>query len=315
MKSFQRFIPLQLMVLLPLLGAGCSANQISAVYMRPPGGASVGSGAIHSYAAFTDIKDAYRIQGMISAETLYGVKWRRDSAALSKKEAEEQEALVRKAAAGLGANSLVGLTCLNHPTGSGSRSCAIVVNTGVPPNQNQPLRPRFIVCVLPVRVNTGKTNLAIKLETYLTPELQFHLAQKGYYTYRCNSTRVDMNGLGVDQEIPAELREPLGVAPDFILTCEIEEGGDTRGFNIKTIRMRVALYDLQQKMTVWEDVQSMVGWSLADYLLLAGGREGSASAGGMRDTRAGVHQAVEDATKKLSAVSGFGKLRERAKTK
>jgi hypothetical protein len=301
MKSVSRFIPLTLVSLLPLLVAGCAAKRVSAVYTPLAAGASVGAGAIRSYASFTDIKEGYRIHGMISAEILYGAKWSKDSAADSKKEAEKQDALLREAAAGLGVNSLVGLTSLKDLDVDTMRSCAILVNTGVQPSENEPARPRFIVCVLPVKVKveTARTNLASRLEPFLTPELQFHLAQKGYYTYRCNSTRGDVTGLAVEKEIPAELREPLGVVPDFVLTCEIDEG--PLGLDVKALRMHVAMYDVQKKVIVWEAEESLAAWSLLDLVIDPKGKWTVIS---------DVHKAVNYAVVRLSRVSGFGKLKK-----
>jgi len=274
---------------------------VSGVYTGASSGASLGSGNVRSYATFTDIKEGYRIRGMIS--TMVGP--------LTKNTPQAREVLAREAAAGLGADSLVGLTSIPEPYFNYSkyaRSCAILVNTGVEPSENQPARPRFIVCILPVRVKTDKTKPASRLEPYIFPELQFHLAQKGYYTYRCNSTLEDVTGLAADKEIPAELREPLGVVPDFVLTCEIEEGRDTVGLSMfKTLRMRVALYDLQQKRTLWEDAQSMAGWGLLDKLADPNGGGWIFSKGRLRD---GVHNAVDAAAEELSPVSGFGKLKK-----
>jgi hypothetical protein len=185
-----------------------------------------------------------------------------------------------------------------------------LVKVGAQSSETEPARPRFIVCALPVSLKTAKTNLASRLATPLALELQIHFAQKGYFSYACDTASVDVNRLAAGGEVPTELKEPLGVAPDFVLDCEIEEGGDTRGFNLKTLRMRATLYDLHLKKTVWEGVQSMVGWSLADYLLLTGGREWSASAGFAKSATDGIHEAVEAAVKKLSPVSGFGRLKK-----
>lgn len=302
MKLVRRFIPVALVLQLPLLVVGCGTiNKVSVVCTGAAGGGDVRPGPVRSYAKFTDIKEDYRIQGMISTLIL----------PLMKNKSEAREALAQEIAAGLGVNSLVGLTSLNHPylndpSSKYAPSCAILVNTGAQPGENQPARPKFIVCVLPVRVKTDKTKPASRLEPFITPELQFHLAQKGYYAYRCTASAVDVTGLAAEMELPAELKEPLGVVPDFVLTCEIEQGGIEFGGGLKNLRMRVVLYDLQRKMNVWEDVQSMVGWSLLD-LLIDPNLKWSVSEGEFRES---VHTAVELAVKKLSLVSGYGELKK-----
>ena len=175
MKLVRRFIPVALVLQLPLLVVGCGTiNKVSVVCTGAAGGGDVRPGAVRSYAKFTDIKEDYRIQGMISTLIL----------PLMKNKSEAREALAQEIAAGLGVNSLVGLTSLNHPylndpSSKYAPSCAILVNTGAQPGENQPARPKFIVCVLPVRVKTDKTKPASRLEPFITPELQFHLAVLG----------------------------------------------------------------------------------------------------------------------------------------
>jgi hypothetical protein len=188
------------------------------------------------------------------------------------------------------------------PSGDLEQSSAILINTGVKPVENDSVRPRFIVAVLPVRTKTDKTKLAGKLEPCLIPELQHHLAEKGYYAYRCNALALDANELATDKEVPAGLREPLGVAPDFVLAVEIDQGSDTIGFGVKALRMHVVLYDRQARKTVWEDTQSIAGWSLVDAIVDPNGTWAVTA----KPER--VHDAMVIAAKKLPAASGHRDL-------
>ncbi len=293
----QRWRIITLDLAIALLLAGCTVNKVAVVDRGVAGMPSRQSGTIRTYARFSDIGQDYRIQGTIRTGIL----------PLARNKEQAREALLQEAAAGLGVDSLVGLTSLEEGWGTYAESCAILVNTRAEPSQYQPTRPKCVVCMLPARVKTDKTKLASKLEPYLTSELRFHLAEKGYYAYRCSSASADWTGLPVNKETLSAFQEPLGVVPDFVLTCEVSESSDLARAAVKALLLHVVLYDLQQGATVWEDAQTLAGWSLVDAIVDPKG-EWAVAAGG-KGVR-GVHAGVSRAAKTLPLASGYRELKK-----
>jgi len=269
-------------------------NKVWVVNRASAGGAPVAPGDIRTYANFTEIKHDYQIEGMICTLVL----------PLMRNEAAAREALLREAAAEMGANGVVGLESVHHPYAKAPRSRGILVDTRVASNAKQGARPRFIVCALPVAVTSDKTNLASRLATPVALELQYHLAQKGYYTYAGTSASFDVRGLVAETELPAGLSEPLGVLPDFILSCQIEDG--TR-LGLQSVEMRVALYDLQQLRNVFEHQLPVVEWGLLEQLTSPGKKWFNPTESEIEER---VHTAVEAALMKVSPVSGYGERKK-----
>lgn len=100
------------------------------------------------------------------------------------------------------------------------------------------------------------------------------------------------------------LGEPIGIAPDFALLCDVE-GYDEQGYIVlrrsKTLRLTFTLYDLQEKKAVWTSTSE----ALAVKSLL-----GSVLAGGLPELLAPddfkiVSAAFLKAIASMPAVNGF----------
>jgi hypothetical protein len=107
----------------------------------------------------------------------------------------------------------------------------------------------------------------------------------------------------------------LGVEPDFVLKCEIEEG---RFLALQALLMRAALHDLKAHRSVWEwkegdkNEPPVVMWGMVEQLTSPKKRWFSSdkwASNNPGQPKEQVATAIKKATKNLSPVAGHRQLK------
>ncbi len=237
-----------------MLISGCTVNKMSLLTCQPTG-APVKASEVKLFPRFNDIKEPYQVEGMISAYTL----------PIMSNTVEKRVALIKETAADLGLNAVIGLQYdiklgpsgpLDERVGPG-RSNALLANIGRARQQNPENLPKFIVCLPALNFNKiEKGRVTDLLYKYLREHILYSLGyQKGYYVYKCYAPGVDNASILNGSASLEALGEPIGIAPDFALLCDVEgydEDRDEKGnIVIKTLRLTMTLFDLKEKKAVW----------------------------------------------------------------
>jgi hypothetical protein len=234
-----------------MLLSGCAASKrVSGSYGSLPTHAQglIQPTDVRTYHSIKEIKEPYCVLGSLSAEVIYMAKMT-ETSNTGPEEAARHESMLRQTAARAGANSLVGLTTLRHPVRHEIQSICLIASTGGQSGVAPTPRPKSVVCMLPLKVRTRSLDSSKYNEHDLEDELRYYMARKGYYTYKCDSILMSGKMLVEARELPAELAQPLGFAPDFALDVDISDHPEV---GPEILILRVALYDLTDKTLVWE---------------------------------------------------------------
>jgi len=219
---------------------GCTVNRVS---MLPPkqSGTQVQAGDVKFLPNFHEINAPWKIEGMISAYTL----------PIGANSAEKRKSLIRKEAADLGINTVVGLQSL---TGAGHTGLSNGILVGAERKENSG-RPKFIAFLPPVNFKMTEAPSLEKLDDALREYIQFFLSYtKGYYVHRWETSGISSDRVlqgNIDSET---LSQPLGVTPDFIILCDVD-GYDEKGniviMKAQTLKISLTLLDLREKKVLW----------------------------------------------------------------
>lgn len=257
-------LPAALLVCVVL--SGCAVNRVR-ILSHEPTATPIKTNDVKFFSSFKDIDGPWQLEGMISAYTL----------PIMSNTVEKRVALIRDEAAGLGIDSVIGL---QHPASLAvrrvGRSVGLLARAGTAGQRNANAMPKFIVCLPPMSyLEEELPNVrppAGDLDDFLLELTQFYLSYyKGYYVYRCNAPGVSKDSILHGNVSPRALSEPIGVAPDFALTCSV--GSREAGFlyigskdsqallGVRQVVIRMALIDLSERRIVWEDVAGIpAGW-------------------------------------------------------
>lgn len=235
-----------------------------AVMTRRPTGRTIDVNKVKFLTGLKDVNEPWQVEGMISAHTL----------PVLSNSFEKREALIRRTAAGLGINTVVGL---QPDVGTGlqrtGRSMGILVNTGAMKRPDTNALPKFIICSLPVN-NLVQDLPQNELDAFLLEFEQFMLTQyKGYYVYQGNATGLNKDSILKGDFTPKTLSSPIGIDPDYALTGKVDMQicGEEFYMNLgkKTAShtmwycpaIHMTLIDLTEKKPVWEKVAILSpGW-------------------------------------------------------
>jgi hypothetical protein len=265
---------------------------------RQTAGTPVKASDVRVFSSFKEISGPWRIEGMFS-------NW---AAPVASNTPQQREALMKETVAGLGINAVVGLL---PSIGDGVKylphTHGIMVNLGSTRQQDRESLPKFIVYLPPVNFKIERLPATGRLNDQLLEYIQYLLGYgKGYYAYYGNTAGVDNTDILKGSSNPAALSEPIGIAPDYALLCDVD-GYDEKGnvviYHSQTLTLTLTLYDLREKKPVW--TRSATGISgksvLAGVLLGPGAWMPMAGSDDLQT----VVGAVNSAIKELPAVKGF----------
>jgi hypothetical protein len=228
--------------------SGCTVNRVS-MLTRQPTGNPVAASEVQLYSTFKDISEPWELEGMISVYTL----------PIMNNDAEKREALIKNTVAVAGINAVVGLQSL---TGDGhvGLSNGILAKQGSARQKDAQVIPKFIVFLPSVNFKIEKEASMNKLDDYLREHIQYFLSYtKGYYVHRYDHPGISNAGVLQGNIDPAALVVPLGVAPDFVLLCDVDgydESGNIVTHSAKTLKITLTLFDLKQKRVFWTSAGS-----------------------------------------------------------
>jgi hypothetical protein len=279
--------------------SGCTVNKVS-LLTRQLTGAPIKASEVKLFPRFNDIKEPWRVEGMISAYTL----------PIINNTAEKRVALIKETVAGLGINAVIGLQydikigSWNERTGPG-RSNGILANIGTTQQQNSEALPKFIVCLPVVHFKIEKTPATNLLDEYLREHIQYSLGyQRGYYVYRCDAPGVDNSSILHGSTSLEALSEPIGIPPDFALLCDVE-GYDEQGNIVvrrsKTLRLIMTLYDLKEKKAVWTSATEAISVKSVIGSFFAGGLPSLLEPEEFKTVSAALMKAIDN----MPSVKGF----------
>jgi hypothetical protein len=225
--------------------AGCGIKRVSILNSQPTR-TPIKADDVRFYADGKQIKGNWRAVGMISAYLNSKLE----------NTAKNRQALITETVSRQGANAVIGL---QNNIGEGiyrpghSNGILAVVSSANPPDAAP--APKFIVCLPPVNFKIEKNASMNKLDSFIREHIQYYFGyQKGYYVYRFDAPGVSGAAI-LRGEIDAEvLGEPLGVAPDYALLCDVdcyEQKDNIIIQRSQILEITMTLYDVKRKKIVW----------------------------------------------------------------
>ena len=239
---------------------GCPSRSVS-MWTRGPAGNPIKTDDVKLVSTFKDIGLSYKVEGLLCASVLPGIK----------NNAERQEVLVKEVAAEQGVNSIIGFQPkigeLFRDSSNGAIAIGILAKSGITAKENNAPPPKFIVCLPPVKFKIDKTQSMDSLDAVLRDAIQFYFSSiKGYYVYRTDLPLADTSDMTLDSF------DSLGIPADYLLNCAVE-GYDETGNNVtgrvKALKINMILFDLKERKTVWAQASEgfSLKYSLIDFLL------------------------------------------------
>jgi hypothetical protein len=236
-----RFSVLSVALLVCMVVSGCTVNRVKILSCQSTE-APIKASDVKLFSSFKEVSEPWRLEGMINAYTM----------PIMRNTEENRIALIKEEAAGRGINAVIGL---QHPTGTAvrrvGRSVGLLAKVGGASKKTADAMPKFIVCFPPVHYLEEDLSKS-DLDDYLLEFMQFYLGYyKGYYVYRCNAPGISKNSILQNGVSPQALSEPIGIAPDYALLCDV--GWEEVGFQFvgtKTGQSYSALYSLTITMTL-----------------------------------------------------------------